>query len=195
VISELVELATDRTADEAVVPVHLVDLANDVAERTRRRSDREIVIAESTMDPGLGGSGLSGCGSAKPGLPGRGSMPSPTPSALDVESVLGRPRMLERAIANLLENAVKYSSPGSPISIEVSRLSVMVIDQGPGIAAKDLPHIFDRFYRSDQARSAQGSGLGLAIVRQIVERHGGEVHARNNPSGGAAVGFTLPDTP
>ena len=111
------------------------------------------------------------------------------------ESVLGRPRMLERAIANLVENAVKYSTAGSPITIEVSQRSVMVTDVGPGIASRDLPHIFDRFYRSDEARAAQGSGLGLAIVRQIVERHGGEVLARNNPTGGAAVGFQLPSTP
>ena len=108
---------------------------------------------------------------------------------------MGRPRMLERAIVNLVENAIKYSTPGTPVTVEVSQLAVTVIDQGPGIDPKDLPYIFDRFYRSDQARSAQGSGLGLAIVRQIVERHGGEVTATNTPSGGAAVGFRLAKNP
>jgi two-component system, OmpR family, sensor histidine kinase MprB len=172
VISELVELATDRTADEAVVSVHLADLANDVAERARRRSNRIIAVTTSGLSLSL----------------------SDMAAAARAESVPGRPRMLERAIANLVENAVKYSTPDSPITIEVSRLSVTVVDAGPGIDAKDLPFIFDRFYRSDQARSAQGSGLGLAIVRQIIERHGGEVVARNNPNGGAAVGFILPDS-
>ncbi len=182
VISELVELATDRTADEALVPMHLVDLANDVAERTRRRSNRVIVVkpscqAESSEVLGEHPEGSLSAMAAKEAS----------------ESVLGRPRMLERAIANLVENAVKYSTAGSPITIEVSPRSVMVTDVGPGIASRDLPHIFDRFYRSDEARAAQGSGLGLAIVRQIIERHGGEVLARNNPTSGAAVGFTLPN--
>ncbi len=167
VISELVELATDRTADEAIVPVHLFDLSTDVAERTRRRTNRTIQV---------------------------NLVADAEPLATSSDSTLGRPRMLERAIANLVENAVKYSTPGLPITIDVSRSSVTVVDQGPGIDAKDLPHIFDRFYRSDQARAAQGSGLGLAIVQQIVQRHGGDVVARNNPNGGAAVGFRLPAT-
>jgi two-component system, OmpR family, sensor histidine kinase MprB len=164
VINELVELATDRTADETIMPVHLFDLATDVAERTRRRTGRAILV---TIED------------------------SPSSNAVP-ESVLGRPRMLERAIANLVENAVKYATPGPAITIAVTHCSVTVIDQGPGIEAKDLPHIFDRFYRSDQARSAQGSGLGLAIVQQIVQRHSGKVVARNNQTGGASVGFTLP---
>jgi two-component system, OmpR family, sensor histidine kinase MprB len=205
VISELVELATDRTADEALVPVHLVDLANDVAERTRRRSNRSIVVTSSglssSLSSGLSSSVSSGLSSSTapststsfPDAPSGRSL-SDMAATARAESVLGRPRMLERAIANLVENAVKYSTPDSPIIIEVSRLSVTVVDAGPGIDAKDLPHIFDRFYRSDQARSAQGSGLGLAIVRQIIERHGGDVVARINPNGGAAVGFILSDS-
>jgi two-component system, OmpR family, sensor histidine kinase MprB len=186
VISELVELATDRTADEAVIPVHLVDLANDVAERTRRRSNRVIVVTSPWSPP----SPLSPFSSSE-----STSLSTDLATRARSESVPGRPRMLERAIANLVENAVKYSTPGSPITIDVSQLSVTVLDVGPGIDTKDLPHVFDRFYRSDQARAAQGSGLGLAIVRQIVERHGGEVVARNNPNGGAAVGFILPNSP
>jgi two-component system, OmpR family, sensor histidine kinase MprB len=174
VISELVEMATDRTADEALVPIHLIDLANDVAERARRRSNRVIEIVETPA---------SVIGS-EPGSP-LGLQAGPG-------SMLGRPRMLERAIVNLVENAIKYSHPGSPITVEVSGHSLIVFDQGPGIDPKDLPFIFDRFYRSDQARAAQGSGLGLAIVRQIVDRHGGEVTARNTTTGGAAVGFVLP---
>jgi two-component system, OmpR family, sensor histidine kinase MprB len=180
VINELVELATDRTADEAVVPVHLLDLANDVAERARRRTDRVILVTPHPAPGAQVADQTQGAGQA---------------GEIGAESVLGRPRMLERAIANLVENAVKYSTPGTPITIDTSRCSVTVVDQGPGIHEQDLPYIFDRFYRSPEARAAQGSGLGLAIVRQIVDRHGGAVVARNNANGGAAVGFALPESP
>lgn len=104
---------------------------------------------------------------------------------------LVRPRMIERAIANLVENAVKYA-PSGPITVQATNDQILVIDAGPGIAESDLPHVFDRFYRSDAARTEPGSGLGLSIVRQIVERHGGVTIARNNPDRGAAVGFVLP---
>jgi two-component system sensor histidine kinase MprB len=87
----------------------------------------------------------------------------------------------------------------------VDGLSVEVRDRGPGIDPADQPLVFDRFYRATTARTAPGSGLGLAIARQIVERHGGEVWARNileeTPGGagdgvvGAAVGFRLPAAP
>ena len=67
-----------------------------------------------------------------------------------------------------------------------------VRDHGPGIAAEDLPRVFDRFYRSPEARGRPGSGLGLAIVRQTAEAHGGSVHAANDPSGGARLTLELP---
>jgi signal transduction histidine kinase len=66
-----------------------------------------------------------------------------------------------------------------------------VLDDGPGFPAADLPHVFDRFYRADQARSTGGSGLGLAIVKEIVSRHGGSVTAANRPEGGAALAIEL----
>ena len=68
---------------------------------------------------------------------------------------------------------------------------VVVRDRGPGIAPEDLPHVFDRFYRSTLARSEPGSGLGLAIVEQIVQRHHGRTWAANRAGGGAEVGFSL----
>ena len=105
-----------------------------------------------------------------------------------------RPRMMERAMANLVDNAVKYSPPETGIEVAVDGASLEVRDRGPGIDPADQPHVFARFYRSTSARTAPGSGLGLAIVRQIVERHGGEVWARNRSDGGAAVGFRLPPT-
>ena len=70
-----------------------------------------------------------------------------------------------------------------------------VDDQGPGIADEDLPHVFDRFYRSQESRSMPGSGLGLAIVRQVAERHAGSVTAGRCPSGGARLTLRLPGSP
>jgi len=72
---------------------------------------------------------------------------------------------------------------------------VIVSDNGPGFDEQDLPYVFERFYRSDTARSQPGSGLGLSIVKQIVDDHNGEVFARNRPTGsGAEVGFAIPMT-
>ena len=84
-------------------------------------------------------------------------------------------RRLERAVANLLDNAVKWSPPGGRVEVRVADGELSVRDHGPGIAPEDLPHIFDRFYRSAAARGLPGSGLGLAIVRQVAETQGGSV--------------------
>jgi signal transduction histidine kinase len=91
--------------------------------------------------------------------------------------VRGDPDALERAISNLVDNALKYSQPDGRIRISAAGGTVEVSDDGPGIPAADLPYIFDRFYRSATARALPGSGLGLAIVRRIVEIHHGTVEA------------------
>jgi two-component system sensor histidine kinase MprB len=117
---------------------------------------------------------------------------------LDAEPCLVRaaPARLDRAIANLLDNACKWNPhsgrAGNPIEVRVSSGVVEVRDHGPGIAAEDLPRVFDRFYRSPVARGRPGSGLGLAIVRQMAEGHGGAVHAANDPDGGARLTLELP---
>jgi two-component system sensor histidine kinase MprB len=91
--------------------------------------------------------------------------------------VRGDPDALERAIGNLVDNALKWSPPDGRVRISVAAGTVEVSDDGPGIPADDLPHIFDRFYRSAKARSLPGSGLGLAIVRRIADMHHGTVEA------------------
>ena len=111
--------------------------------------------------------------------------------------VVVRPRMIERAIANLVDNAIKYGGADGAVEVLVDGPVLEVRDHGPGIDAADLPHVFDRFYRAPAARTAPGSGLGLAIARQIVERHGGQAWAgpATRPDGhadGAVVGFRLP---
>ena len=111
------------------------------------------------------------------------------------DEVLGRPRQVERAISNLVDNAVKYSGVGTPIEITVEGSTVTVADRGRGIPANDVDRIFDRFYRAVDVRTEPGSGLGLSIVDEIVRSHGGHVFARNREGGGAVVGFTLGPTP
>jgi signal transduction histidine kinase len=97
--------------------------------------------------------------------------------------VRGDPDALERAIGNLVDNALKWSPPAGRIRVSAARGIVEVSDDGPGIAAADLPFVFDRFYRSAAARALPGSGLGLAIVRRIADLHGGIVEAIPLPRG------------
>jgi two-component system sensor histidine kinase MprB len=107
--------------------------------------------------------------------------------------VSGSPDALTRAVANLLDNAAKWSPPGAPIEVHVDGGSVSVRDHGPGIAPGDLPHVFDRFYRAAEARTLPGSGLGLAIVKQVVTAHGGTVTAARADGGGARFVLVLPE--
>ncbi|GGU22770.1 HAMP domain-containing sensor histidine kinase [Nocardioides albus] len=99
---------------------------------------------------------------------------------------------LERAVTNLLDNAAKWSPESGTVHIGLHEGELTVDDEGPGIAEDDIPYIFDRFYRSTEARSMPGSGLGLAIVRQIAERTGGSVSAARSPHGGARMTLRLP---
>lgn len=108
-------------------------------------------------------------------------------ASLEESVVHGVPATLERAIGNLLDNAAKWSPPGTAVEIEVRDGNVAVRDHGPGIADEDLPYVFDRFYRARSARGMPGSGLGLAIVRQVAEAHGGEVVAERADGGGTRM--------
>jgi two-component system sensor histidine kinase MprB len=108
------------------------------------------------------------------------------------ESVVhGVPATIERAVANLLDNAAKWSPPGGSVEIAVRDGEVTVRDHGPGIDEEDLPYVFDRFYRARSARGMSGSGLGLAIVRQVAEAHGGEVVAERPEDGGTLMRLRL----
>jgi two-component system sensor histidine kinase MprB len=106
--------------------------------------------------------------------------------------IQGDPAALERAVTNLLDNAAKWSPPDGTVTVSLRDGALQVADQGPGIADEDLGHIFERFYRSPEARTMPGSGLGLAIVRQVAENHGGRVAAARAPGGGALLGVWLP---
>ncbi len=106
------------------------------------------------------------------------------------------PSSIRQAIVILLDNAIKYSPVKSTVELSANlqkhELTIIVTDHGPGIAADDLPHIFDRFYRSDKARQSDGYGLGLAIAQQIVQRHGGQIHITSPASGGTSAIMTIP---
>jgi two-component system, OmpR family, sensor histidine kinase MprB len=116
---------------------------------------------------------------------------------VDAESwlVLGDPHLLERAITNLLDNAAKWSPPLGTVAVRLEDGALTVTDEGPGISDADLPHIFERFYRSTESRTLPGSGLGLAIVQQTAQRHGGTVAAGNAGSGGAIFRLWIPGQP
>ncbi|HEV7362787.1 MAG TPA: HAMP domain-containing sensor histidine kinase [Solirubrobacteraceae bacterium] len=103
------------------------------------------------------------------------------------------PDRLDRAVSNLLDNAVKWSPDGGPVEVRVADGEVSVRDHGPGITPADLPHVFDRFYRGGDARGRPGSGLGLAIVRQVAEAHGGSVAAEPASGGGTRLRLRLAD--
>jgi len=115
-------------------------------------------------------------------------------------SLLGDANALERAVLNLLDNAAKWSPAAATITVRLAptgreTAAVEVADSGPGIAEADLPYIFERFYRSSDARTLPGSGLGLAIVAQVAARHGGTVRASRRPAGGTLMTLELPGRP
>ncbi|HYP44956.1 MAG TPA: HAMP domain-containing sensor histidine kinase [Propionibacteriaceae bacterium] len=106
--------------------------------------------------------------------------------------LIGEAETLERAVTNLLDNAVKWSPPGGTIRVQLEGDRLRVADQGPGISDADLPYVFDRFFRSETSRNTPGTGLGLSIVKQAINRHGGWVKAGHSAQGGAEFTICLP---
>jgi two-component system, OmpR family, sensor histidine kinase MprB len=162
-IGDLVELAREDAPSQRAEPVDMVEVVEAALERARRRATE--VVFEVELHPW---------------------------------HLAGDPLALERAVLNLLDNAVKFSPPGGTVRVDLRPddsgyyAFLQVADAGPGIKDADLPHVFDRFYRSDEARTLPGSGLGLAIVKSAVERHGGAVFAGRSADGGALMAMRLP---
>ncbi|ASR39709.1 two-component sensor histidine kinase [Prauserella marina] len=164
-IGDLVELARESEPREAAERIDVIEVVERALDRARRRAGE--IEFDTTLQPWV---------------------------------LTGDPSALERAVLNLLDNAVKFSPPGSIVRVVLRPLGdgsavIEVADAGPGIAHEDLPRVFDRFYRSSEARTLPGSGLGLAIVKQVAERHGGAVYAGRNPEGGALMTIRLPGAP
>ena len=116
------------------------------------------------------------------------------PISVDLKEtvVYGSPASLERAVMNLLDNAGKWTRPGTGIDVQLANGELTVRDRGPGINSEDLPFIFESFYRSVEARSLPGSGLGLSIVKQVVDQHGGTITAERPFGGGTRMHVRLP---
>jgi signal transduction histidine kinase len=110
--------------------------------------------------------------------------------------VLGDASRLGQICDNLLGNALKFTPPGGTVSIEVvddGGLALLrVVDTGPGIAAAELDHVFDRFWRGEQSRGIAGSGIGLAVVAELVAAHGGQVEVSSEPGAGATFTVRIP---
>ena len=110
--------------------------------------------------------------------------------------VRGDRSCLQRALANLLDNAIKFTQQGGAVEVlsfvENGSLVVAIADNGPGIPAEDLPRIYDRFFRGDQSRSTPGNGLGLSLVQSIVHAHGGEISVSSVVNGGTQAKLSLP---
>jgi two-component system sensor histidine kinase MprB len=113
----------------------------------------------------------------------------------DESIVRGVSSTIERAVANLLDNAAKWSPQNGVVEVGVRAGQVTVRDHGVGIDEDDLPHVFDRFYRAPSARGMAGSGLGLAIVRQVATAHGGTVVAERAEGGGTRITLSLNGAP
>ncbi|OLR89935.1 sensor histidine kinase [Actinokineospora bangkokensis] len=164
-IGDLVELAREDAAPVAHEHVELTEVVDAALERARRRAG-DVTFEVRTQPFHL----------------------------------VGHAASLERAVLNLLDNAVKFSPPGGVVRVSLEpsgdgHAFIRVADAGPGISDDDLPHVFDRFYRSEEARTLPGSGLGLAIVKSAAERHGGTVYASRSADGGALMAMRLPGEP
>jgi two-component system OmpR family sensor kinase len=116
----------------------------------------------------------------------------------DQSQVEGDPLPLQQALRNLINNAIKYTPQGGAIQVamEISEGNaiIRIQDTGYGIPAKDLPFIFDRFYRvhNEDVKNIEGNGLGLAIVKAIIERHGGQISVESEPHKGSCFNVSLP---
>lgn len=182
--------ADDRKALLASVKAQMTELASligDLQELSRSDSGQQggrhlqVVDFQETVEAALRRARLRG--------------PELTITAdLQPWYVRSEPSALERAIVNVLDNAVKFSPEGGTIEVALAAGVLMVRDHGPGIPADELPHVFDRFWRSPSARALPGSGLGLSIVARTVRQAGGEVTLTRAEGGGTVATVRLPGT-
>ncbi|MFE5816862.1 sensor histidine kinase [Streptomyces sp. NPDC056479] len=179
----------DRKALLASVKAQMTELASligDLQELSRSEGQRgervQVISLEDTVEAALRRARLRG--------------PELTITAdLQPWWVRAEPAALERAVVNILDNAVKFSPEGGTIEVALHDGVLTVRDHGPGIPADELPHVFDRFWRSQSARALPGSGLGLSIVARTVEQAGGQVTLSQAEGGGTVAAVRLPGAP
>jgi len=165
-------------------------LVRNLLDMTRLESGALVVKRQWMPLEEIVGAALTRMESQLDGRPVRTDLPADLP-LVSADAVL-----LEQVFVNLLENAAKYTPPGSPVEIvalagDPGAIAIEVADRGPGIAAGHETRLFDKFFRGPQAGSS-GAGLGLAICRGVVGAHGGTIIAANRPGGGAVFRMTLP---
>ena len=181
--------AADRKALLASVKAQMTELASligDLQELSRSEGQRgervQVVSLEDTVEAALRRARLRG--------------PELTITAsLEPWYTRAEPAALERAVVNILDNAVKFSPEGGTIDVRLTGGTLTVRDHGPGIAEDELPHVFDRFWRSPSARALPGSGLGLSIVARTVQQAGGNVTLARAHGGGTVATVRLPGAP
>ena len=184
--SELLERASVSDADRAAI---LADMRAEIDELTALSTELSALAidqkaAESPIDIDLG--------VVADEIATRAARRGGTAVSVHVTDdvmVQARPHQLERAISNLVDNAIKFSGGTSEVEIHVGSKRVEVRDHGPGISDEDKPRVFDRFYRATATRSMPGSGLGLSIVSQFAEDHNASAYVLDNVGGGAIVGI------
>jgi len=181
----------DSLHEEAMLLNHLVDDLQDLslAEAGQLRLERRPVALTNLVDLAIGA--FTSRAEAK-GIALRIDLPQDLP-LVDVD-----PQRIGQVLRNLLDNGLTHTSPGGEIAVAAhiteEWAEVSVRDTGTGIAAQDLPYVFERFYRADKSRSRAtgGAGLGLAIARQLVEAHGGRIEVKSEVGQGTQFTFTLP---
>jgi two-component system, OmpR family, phosphate regulon sensor histidine kinase PhoR len=169
-VEELLELSRIESGEQPLsrTQTDIGCLLQEVVERLRPQAEREQIDLRLDCVPELG--------------------------AVEVD-----PARIELAVLNLVHNALKFTSAAGTVTVSAARqpgqIVVEVSDTGVGIAASELPRIFERFYKVDQSRASKGSGLGLALVKHAVEAHGGSVSVRSQPGKGSVFSFMLPVSP
>lgn len=184
--AELLERGTLSDADRAAV---LADITAEVDELVDLSAELNALATDHRATEAVEQVDLAELARDIAGRASRRTSSPITVHTTDNAVVTARPHQLERAVSNLVDNAIKFSNGESPVEIHVGSLRVEVRDHGPGISDADKPLIFDRFYRATATRSMPGSGLGLAIVSQCAQDHGASAYVLDNAGGGAIVGL------
>ena len=180
-----------RQAGEEVV--EMTELVDDILFLSELEQEREVVALGVTEAAPVLRDVVSGL-SERAELAGLGLRLEIEDEAIEISL---RRRMLRLVVENLLENAIRYAGEGATCTVTLARVEggtlLEVADDGTGAPDEDVPRLFERFFRSDRARTTRGTGLGLAIVKHVIESAGGSVEARGGRGRGLDIRCVLPD--
>lgn len=188
--AELLERTSLSDADRSSI---LADIKAEVDELTDLSSELNALATDQRAAEAVASVDLAELAHEIATRASRRTTSPVTVHVTDDHVVAARPHQLERAISNLVDNAIKFSSGESDVEIHVGAHRVEVRDHGPGISDDDKTKVFDRFYRATATRSMPGSGLGLAIVAQFAEDNNAHTYVLDNAGGGTIVGLQFAD--